>query len=119
MSTATLPRQDFDGIQRGLRGSIAFISTAVFQGVPCNAGVNVGMLYSMNADGGGVRQLCFDQDHNFCPTMLPDGRVMYLRWEYADIPHVWARFLFTMNPDGSRQREYFGTGSYWPNGIDR
>ena len=98
-------------------GRIAFISTAVFQGVPCNASVNVGMMYCMDNDGGNVRQLTFDQDHNFCPTVTPDGRIMYLRWEYADIPHVWARYIFTMNPDGTSQRELFGTGSYWPNGM--
>jgi hypothetical protein len=96
---------------------IAFISTATFQCVPCNSGVDVGMTYLMDADGRNVRQLCFEQDHNFCPTVMNDGRILYLRWEYTDIPHVWARFLFTMNPDGTGQREHYGSGSYWPNGI--
>jgi formylglycine-generating enzyme required for sulfatase activity len=98
-------------------GKIAFISTAVFQGVPCNASVNVGMTYLMDADGRKVRQICFEQDHNFCPTVMNDGRILYLRWEYTDIPHVWARFLFTMNPDGTGQREFYGSGGYWPNAI--
>ncbi|MHC4167901.1 MAG: SUMF1/EgtB/PvdO family nonheme iron enzyme [Planctomycetota bacterium] len=96
---------------------IAFVSTAPFQGVPCNASVNVGMTYLMDSDGSNVRQLCFEQDHNFCPTVMNDGRIVYLRWEYTDIPHVWARFLFTMNPDGTGQREYYGSGGYWPNAI--
>jgi formylglycine-generating enzyme required for sulfatase activity len=98
-------------------GKIMFISTACFQGVPCNPSVNVGMSYLMDADGSNIRQLCFEQDHNFCPTVMNDGRVMYLRWEYTDIPHVWARFLFTMNPDGTGQREFYGSGGYWPNAI--
>ncbi len=98
-------------------GKIAYVSTACFQGVPCNAGVNVGMIYLMNRDGTNIRQLCFEQDHNFCPTVTNDGRLMYLRWEYIDIPHVWARFLFTMNPDGTGQRAFYGSGGYWPNGI--
>jgi len=98
-------------------GRIVFISSAPFQGVPCNASVNVGMSYIMDADGGNIRQLCFEQDHNFCPTVMNDGRVLYLRWEYTDIPHVWARFLFTMNPDGTSQREFYGSGGYWPNAI--
>ncbi|MHC4434847.1 MAG: HzsA-related protein, partial [Planctomycetota bacterium] len=96
---------------------IAFVSTAPFQGVPCNASVNVGMAYLMDGNGTNVRQLCFEQDHNFCPTVMNDGRILYLRWEYTDIPHVWARFLFTMNPDGTGQREYYGSGGYWPNAI--
>jgi formylglycine-generating enzyme required for sulfatase activity len=96
---------------------IAFVSTAPFQGVPCNASVNVGMTYLMDPDGTHIRQICFEQDHNYCPTVLNDGRILYLRWEYTDIPHVWARFLFTMNPDGTGQREFYGSGSYWPNAV--
>ena len=98
-------------------GRIGFVSTAVFQGVPCNTSVSTAMLYSMNGNGRGIRQLCFDQDHNYCPTITNDGRILYLRWEYTDIPHVWWRYLFTMNPDGTSQREFFGSGSYWPNSI--
>jgi formylglycine-generating enzyme required for sulfatase activity len=85
------------------------------QGVPCNAGLTVGMTYQMDADGKNIRQLSFDQDHNYNPTVMNDGRVLYLRWEYTDIPHVWARYLFTMNPDGTDQRAYYKSGSYWPN----
>ena len=96
---------------------IAFISTAPLQGVPCNATVNVGMLYVVDGDGGSIRQLCFDQDHNYSPTLTNDGRILYLRWEYTDLPHVWGRYLFTMNPDGTSQREYYGSGEYWPNGM--
>lgn len=98
-------------------GEIAFVSTASFQAVPCNSSIFVGMLYKMEADGSGIRQLCFEQDHNYHPTVMNDGRILYLRWEYTDIPHVWARFLFTMNPDGTGQRQYYGSGSYWPNSI--
>ncbi|MGB2822863.1 MAG: hypothetical protein WBF17_17910, partial [Phycisphaerae bacterium] len=98
-------------------GRIAYISTAALQGVPCNASVNVGMLYAMDADGANIRQLAFDQDHSYCPTVMNDGQILYLRWEYTDIPHVWGRYLFTMNPDGTVQRELYGSGEYWPNGI--
>ena len=98
-------------------GDIAFVSTAPFQGVPCNAGVIVGMMYLMNGDGGAIRQVCFEQDHSYCPTVLNDGRVLYLRWDYTDTPHVWNRVLFSMFPDGTGQAEYYGSNSYWPNAI--
>ncbi len=98
-------------------GNIVFLSTAPLQAVPCNSSVNVAMAYVMAPSGKGIRQLCFDQDHNYSPTVTNDGRILYLRWEYTDLPHVWGRFLFTMNPDGTSQREYYGSGSYWPNGI--
>ncbi|HRY48311.1 MAG TPA: SUMF1/EgtB/PvdO family nonheme iron enzyme [Candidatus Paceibacterota bacterium] len=98
-------------------GNIAFLSTAVLQGVPCNAQVNVGMMYLMDARGGDIRQVCFEQDHDYCPAVLNDGRILYLRWDYTDTPHVWNRLLMAMNPDGTGQMEYYGSGSYWPNAI--
>jgi len=48
---------------------------------------------------------------------MPSGRVMYLRWEYSDLPHSNSRMLFTANPDGTDQRAYYGSNSYWPNSI--
>ena len=97
-------------------GRIIFTSSACFQAVPCN-GTHVEVIYRMDADGGNVRQLCFEQDHDFNPVMLPSGRVLYLRWEYSDLPHALSRFLFSMNPDGTGQRMYYGGNSYWPNSI--
>ncbi len=97
-------------------GRIAFCSTACFQGVPCNA-TDVAVLYRMDADGGNVRQLCFEQDHDFNPVVMESGRVLYLRWEYSDLPHSNSRRMFTMNPDGTGQMAYYGSNSYWPNAI--
>jgi formylglycine-generating enzyme required for sulfatase activity len=97
---------------------IVFGSTACMQGVPCVGGSNqVVNLYLMNADGSAVRQLCFDQDQNWCPTVMNDGRVMFTRWEYSDTPHYFTRILFRMNPDGIGQMALYGSNSYWPNSI--
>lgn len=99
-------------------GRIIFASTRVFQGVPCvGGGSNVANLFLMNPDGSGIRQLCFDQDHNWCPTVLNDGRVLYTRWEYTDTPHYYTRILMHMNPDGTGQSEFYGSNSYWPNSL--
>ena len=38
---------------------------------------------------------------------------MYQRWEYADLPHSNSRLLMQMNPDGTAQMEYYGSGSYF------
>ena len=97
-------------------GRIVFASTRCFQGIPCVGGSNtVANLCLMDADGKTIRQLCFDQDHNWCPTVLNNGRVLYTRWEYSDTPHYFSRLLFHMNPDGTNQMEYYGSNSYWPN----
>ncbi len=95
---------------------VIFNSTTGFNGVPCHDGQgDVGNLHIMNNDGSGMRRLCFEQDHNWYPTLLPNGRVLYLRWEYTDSAHYFSRILMQMNPDGSSQREFYGSNSYWPN----
>ena len=97
-------------------GRIIFCSTRCFQGVPCVGGSDkVANLFIMDADGKNVRQLTFDQDHDWCPTVLNNGRVLYTRWEYSDTPHYFTRLLFSMNPDGTNQAAYYDSNSYWPN----
>jgi len=97
-------------------GRIMFTSTACFIGVPCVYGnSHVTNTYIMDADGKNIRQLTFDQEHNWCPTVMNNGRVLYLRWEYTDTPHSNTRLLFHMNPDGTGQMEFYGSNSYWPN----
>ena len=95
-------------------GGVAFCSTACFTGVPCiNGSGHVCNLYVRRPDGQ-VRQLTVEQDHDWCPTVLNNGKLLYLRWEYTDIPHAFSRILFHMNPDGTEQLEYYGSNSYWP-----
>ena len=100
-------------------GDILFCSTAPFVGVPCVKGSShVCHLYRYTPANGQIRRsLTFEQDHDWCPTLLENGRVLYLRWEYSDIPHFASRILFHMNPDGTGQMEYYGSNSYWPNAL--
>jgi formylglycine-generating enzyme required for sulfatase activity len=99
-------------------GRIIFGSTAAYQSVPCWHGQKrVSNLYLMNADGSGVRQVCFDQDHDFHPTVLPNGQVLYHRWDYTGISHIYLRELMVMNPDGTGQRAVYGSGSWYPNAL--
>jgi len=96
---------------------IVFTSTAPFIGVPCVGGSSrVANLYLRERDGR-IRRLTNDQDHNWCPTVLNNGRILYQRWEYADIAHAFMRLLFHANPDGSRQMEYYGSNSFWPTAM--
>jgi len=99
-------------------GRIMFGSTASYQSVPCWHGLKwVSNLYVMEADGTGVRQVCFDQDHDLHPVVLPDGQVMYSRWDYTGINHIYLRMLMVMNPDGTGQRAVYGSNSWYPNAL--
>ena len=99
-------------------GRIVFGSTASYQSVPCWHGQKlVSNLYVMDADGTGMRQVCFDQDHNFHPVVLPNGQVLFHRWDYTGINHIFMRQLMLMNPDGTGQRAIYGSNSWFPNSL--
>ena len=42
------------------------------------------------------------------PVMLPDGRIMYTRWEYVDKGAVSVKCLWAMKPDGTVSAEIYG-----------
>ncbi len=99
-------------------GDVLMCSTAGFAGVPCVTGGDyVGNLYRLTRTTGTIRQLTFDQDQNWGPTVLADGRVMFTRWEYSDLAHYFSRILMTMMPDGLEQFARYGSNSYWPNSL--
>ena len=116
--TPTIPSVDsFDGCYLP-DGKIIFNSTMNIHGVPCvGGGDKVANLCRMDADGKNIRMLTFDQDQNWYPRVLNDGRVMYTRWEYSDTPHYFTRLLMRMNPDGTGQLSLYGSNSYWPNSL--
>jgi len=99
-------------------GRIVFASTASYTGVPCWHGKERACnIYLMDADGGNVRQLCFDQDLDLHPAVLPTGQVIFSRWDYTGPMHIYLRPLMVMNPDGTGQRAVYGSNSYWPNAL--
>lgn len=98
-------------------GEYLFTSTLPLVSVPCvGGGAHVANLVRLGQDGR-VRQLCFDQEHNWCPRVLANGTILYQRWEYTDTPHANTRLLMTMNPDGTNQRSFYGSNSYWPSAF--
>jgi formylglycine-generating enzyme required for sulfatase activity len=97
-------------------GNILLTCTSNYQGTPCNRVGNTETLSLMTRQGQ-IRRLGFDQEFNWFPRVMNDGRVMYARWEYCDLPHTFSGLLFHMNPDGTGQRELYGSGAYWPNRI--
>jgi hypothetical protein len=68
------------------------------------------VLHVMNADGTGIRQLSFNQSHDLDPAVLPDGRVVFTRWDHA--PGHDELTLYTMRPDGSDLQLLYGARSH-------
>ncbi len=96
-------------------GRYIFCSTGTFFGLPCTDGGNkMSGLFMYDPKSGKTRQLTYDQDSNWGPVVMNNGQILYQRWEYADLPHSNSRLMFTMNPDGTSQRAYYGSNSYFP-----
>jgi hypothetical protein len=88
-------------------GSIVFCSSRCRRFVNCWY-TRVATLYRCDADGSNLRMLSSNNDHDNTPWTLPDGRILYMRWEYVDRSQVHYHHLWTMNPDGTNQTVFFG-----------
>ncbi len=88
-------------------GDIMFCSSRCKRWVNCWL-TNVAVLYRCGPDGSRVRQISSNTEHDNTPWPLPDGRVLYQRWEYVDRSQVHYHHLWTANPDGTGQMVYYG-----------
>ncbi len=88
-------------------GGIVFASSRCNRFVACNR-VPAAIIYRMDADGGNIRCLSANTISEDRPAVLPDGRIVYTRWDYTDRDPEKFRDLWVMNPDGTGQMVLFG-----------
>ncbi len=100
-------------------GGIAFVSTRCQASTLCHGGdaFTTPVVYRMGADGGDLQQLSFGALSEFTPTALPDGRIMYARWEYVDKGAVVAKCIWAMRPDGTASSEVYGNDIPFPSSM--
>ena len=113
--TAGLGFADYEGAYLP-NGDLVFSSTRCVQTVDC-WWTEVSNLYTCDRDGRYLRRLGFDQVHTNFPTVTPDGRVIYTRWEYSDRGQIFPQGLFIMAADGTGQTALYGNNSWFPTAI--
>jgi hypothetical protein len=91
-------------------GSIMFSSSRSMVSVLCNGGdvYPSTTMHRMDADGKNIRKVSFNLLSEFSPAVLPDGRVLYMRWEYNRKGAGEIKCLWSMRPDGSGTAEVYG-----------
>ena len=94
-------------------GDIVFVSTRSQRWVGCWK-TQVGTLFRCDRNGRDLRPLSVNCEHDNTPAVLPDGRILYTRWEYVDRSQVGYHQLWTMNPDGTAVMTYFGNQEHYP-----
>jgi len=88
-------------------GDIMFCSSRCHRWVQCWH-THVAVLYRCDADGGDLRIISANVEQDNTPWMLPQGQVLYTRWEYVDRSRTRYHHLWTANPDGTGQMVFFG-----------
>ncbi len=98
-------------------GQIGFTSDRSEHFVMCGGDRHAPTLFVMEADGSHVRQLSFNCFNDFNPAVLPDGRIIYGRWEYNERSVTSLHNPFTMNPDGTMVEPFYGNATIRPNVV--
>ena len=86
-------------------GRILFTSTRANEMDEYNHALSA-TLYVCDMDGSNLERVSYNQSDDFDPDLLPDGRIVYTRWEHFG---TFNRFpLFVTNPDGTGTFHKFG-----------
>jgi hypothetical protein len=88
-------------------GGIVFVSSRCKRWVNCWL-TPVATLHRCDAEGGNIRSISLNIEHDNTPWVMPDGRILYTRWEYVDRSQVHYHHLWSMNPDGTAPMTWFG-----------
>ncbi|HJN18005.1 MAG TPA: discoidin domain-containing protein [Armatimonadota bacterium] len=97
-------------------GGFAFVSTRNQGFGRCHWGRYTPsyLLYRANGDGANIAQISFGEANEWDPAVLPDGRIIYTRWDYINRHNSWYQSLWTTNPDGRATEHYYGNYSQNP-----
>jgi hypothetical protein len=66
-------------------------------------------LHVMNADGSNIHQISFNTNHDFAPSVLADGRIVFSRYESVNGGQI---SLYRARPDGTQLELYYGENSH-------
>ena len=97
-------------------GSIAFSSTREPKYCMCNRHI-MANLFRMDADGANIHQIGKSTLFEGHGSLMPDGRILYDRWEYVDRNFGDAQALWTVNPDGTSHAVYWGNNTASPGAV--
>lgn len=66
------------------------------------------LLHSVQDDGTDIQQLSYHLSHDLQPQVMPDGRLVFMRWSGEQLS------FYRANPDGTDIQRYFGDDSLNP-----
>ncbi len=105
---------DLDPIYLADDRRIVFTTTRGHTYVRCMPPTSAFVLARCDLDGGDMYLISANNEPDYLPSMLDDGRLVYTRWEYTDKPLWRAQKLWTVHPDGTQASTLWGNQSVWP-----
>ena len=105
-----LTRGDYDDLDPVYSpdGHIIFASSRQGSYVRCMPMTHSYAMSRCDADGKNIYVISANGEPEYMPSMLPDGRVIFTRWEYTDKALWRVQSLWTMNPDGTNAQTFWG-----------
>lgn len=97
-------------------GDIIFSSTREPKYCMCNQHI-MANLFRMESDGANIQQIGKSTLFEGHPALMPDGRILYDRWEYVDRNFGDAQGIWTVNPDGTNHAVFYGNNTWSPGGV--
>jgi hypothetical protein len=68
------------------------------------------LLHVMNGDGTQMHQITFNTNHDFAPSVLSNGQIVFSRWELTNGANQIS--LYRANPDGTGLELFYGANSH-------
>jgi len=97
-------------------GRIVFSSSRVESYSMCQNFISCA-LYAMQGDGSDIRRFDFTTLSTLTPAVMPDGSIICSRWEYQDKNIFSWQGLWTINPNGTQLKLYYGNTLTVPNSL--
>jgi hypothetical protein len=81
-----------------------------YQAVTDDRQQRIFLLHVMNADGSRMQQISFNTNHDFGPSLLANGQIVFTRWENENGADQMS--LYTANVDGTGLQLLYGANSH-------
>jgi hypothetical protein len=95
-------------------GRIVFVSNRGHSYARCVVGHPSTVVARCDPDGKNIYLISAGNEPEYTPSVMPNGQVLYTRWEYTDKELMRIQSLWTVNPDGTETSAFWGNQSYWP-----
>ncbi|MFC3121456.1 HzsA-related protein [Agaribacter flavus] len=96
--------------QRGNQARLLDEGKPQYAGLEESLNIHASVLHIMDADGDNIQQISFNQSHDLDPLVLPNGKVLFSRWDQNNGNK--GMNLYQINPDGSDLEIVYGRHSH-------